>query len=217
MRLIATGITKSFGERLILNGLDLCAGPGESVAVTGPSGSGKSTLLHILGSLDRPDSGTVRLGAIAVETLSRTQLPAFRATKVGFVFQDHLLLPQLSSLENVLLPTLAAGATDREGRARDLLKRVGLTPRINAYPAQLSGGERQRVAVARALINAPSLLLCDEPTGNLDQHTGETVIKMLLELARVEKTALVIVTHNRDHAALCDHVLTLKEGRLEET
>ena len=214
MKLIATAISKSYGDTVVLNGLDIRADPGESIAVTGPSGSGKSTLLHILGSLDRPDSGSVRLGDIAVASLGGNAMSRFRATQVGFVFQEHLLLPQLTALENVLLPTLAARYEDREERARELLARVNLTARRDAFPAQLSGGERQRGAVARALINSPNILLCDEPTGNLDQQTGKIVIDLILELGRSEKTATIIVTHNMAHAALCDRVLTLREGRL---
>jgi len=215
MKLIATKISKRYGESTILNGLDMCAAPAESIAVTGPSGAGKSTLLHILSSLDRPDSGEVRLGDITVDTLTGEAACRFRAMHVGFVFQDHLLLPQLTAVENVLLPTLAAGFKDREDRAFDLLDRVKLTARRDAFPGQLSGGERQRIAVARALINSPTLLLCDEPTGNLDQHTGTLVIDLILELGRTEKTTTIIVTHNAAHARLCDRELRLREGRFE--
>ena len=214
MRLIANALSKSYGDVLVLSNLDICADPAESIAVTGPSGSGKSTLLHILGSLDRPDSGKVRLGDVSVESLSGESAARFRSKHVGFVFQEHLLLPQLSAIENVLLPTLAAGHGNREERACELLERVNLTSRRDAYPAQLSGGERQRVAVARALINSPDLLLCDEPTGNLDQHIGKVVIELILELGRIEKTATILVTHNLAHAALCDRVFILREGQL---
>jgi len=214
MRLIANSISKSYGDSLILTGLDLCGEPGECIAVTGPSGSGKSTLLHILGLLDRPNSGTVQLGDILLESLTAEASAQFRAKHVGFVFQEHLLLPQLTAIENILLPTLAAGYNDRQNRGLDLLERVNLSSRKDSYPAQLSGGERQRLAVARALINTPDLLLCDEPTGNLDQQIGKIVVELIRELGRAEKTVTIIVTHNERHAALCDRVLTLREGRL---
>lgn len=168
----------------------------------GPSGSGKSTLLHILGALDTPSSGSVTLDGASPFELDERALAAFRNEKVGFVFQDHCLLPQCSVLENVLTPTLVSRSKgDRTERARMLLDQVGLTERLDHRPAELSGGEKQRVALARALINEPVLLLCDEPTGNLDSKSAETVASLLLELHAQQKTILVVVTHSAELAA----------------
>src|SRR5687767_2078188 len=159
----------------------------------GPSGSGKSTLLHLLGTLDRPTHGTVRLDGADPFALPEPQLADFRNRSIGFVFQDHHLLPQCSVLENVLIPTLAGAKENLEGRARQLLERVGLSQRLDHRPAELSGGERQRVAVARALIHKPLLLLADEPTGNLDRKTAETIGQLLLDMHQQEKTMLIVV------------------------
>jgi lipoprotein-releasing system ATP-binding protein len=168
----------------------------------GPSGSGKSTLLHILGALDTPTSGSVTLDGASPFELDEKQLAAFRNETVGFVFQDHCLLPQCSVIENVLTPTLVARSTnDYGGRARALLDQVGLTERLDHRPAELSGGEKQRVALARALINEPKLLLCDEPTGNLDARSADVVASLLLELHARQKTILVVVTHSAELAA----------------
>ncbi len=203
------------GPNRVLDGLSLIAKPGETVAILGPSGSGKSTLLNIIGSLDRPTSGTVTLGPIPVTELEGEELAAYRSREVGFIFQDHHLLPQLTAVENVLLPTLAAGAGDgAEERARELLERVGVSARAEAFPARLSGGERQRVAAARALINGAGLLLCDEPTGNLDRDTGNNLVTMLRELSEDGVTVLM-VTHNTEHARLLARGLLLREGKLE--
>jgi lipoprotein-releasing system ATP-binding protein len=175
---------------------------GEALAVMGPSGSGKSTLLHILGTLDGPTSGTVRLEGKEPFALPERELADFRNRHVGFVFQDHHLLPQCSVLENVLIPTLVGGdgRTNAEAWARQLLDRVGLSNRLEHRPAELSGGERQRVAVARALIRHPILLLADEPTGNLDRQTAQGIGQMLLDLHRQEQTILIVVTHSADLA-----------------
>ncbi len=189
---------------------------GEAVAVMGPSGSGKSTLLHILGTLDRPTRGAVRLGDVDPFALSEARLADFRNRSIGFVFQDHYLLPQCSVLENVLIPTLA-GQDDR-AKVRDwalkLLERVGLSGRLDHRPAELSGGERQRVAVARSLIHHPPLLLADEPTGNLDRVKADEVGRLLLDLHREEQTILVVVTHSRRLADLFPRVLVMEDGRL---
>jgi ABC-type lipoprotein export system ATPase subunit len=188
---------------------------GETVAITGPSGSGKSTLLNLIGALDAPTSGEVRLGETVVTALTGHDLARFRASRVGFVFQEHHLLPQLTATENVLLPTLAlAGAGDREAWAATLLERLGLAERADAFPAQLSGGERQRVALARALVNGAKLLLCDEPTGNLDAEVGALVVGLLLELARDQGATVLMVTHNAAHAERFGRSLRLAEGRL---
>ncbi|MFW5866955.1 MAG: ABC transporter ATP-binding protein [Armatimonadota bacterium] len=203
------------GAKRVLDGLSLTAQPGETVAILGPSGSGKSTLLNIIGSLDRPTSGAVHLGDTDVTSLGGEALAAYRAGDVGFIFQDHHLLPQLTATENVLLPTLAAGAGEgAEGRASELLQRVGVADRSDAFPARLSGGERQRVAAARALINEPALLLCDEPTGNLDRGSGDRLVALLRELAEDGVTVLM-VTHNTRQAGLLERGLLLTEGTLE--
>lgn len=206
------------GETLtVLAGVNLTVEPGETLALVGPSGSGKSTLLHLLGALDQPTSGTIHLGDTEVSALQGEALADYRARRVGFVFQDHHLLPQLTALENVLLPTLALGAPASaavEARAEELLQRVGLGERRNAFPGKLSGGERQRVAVARALINQPALLLCDEPTGNLDQQRGAEVVDLLLELAADQGVTVVMVTHNLQHAQRLGRVLELCTGCL---
>jgi lipoprotein-releasing system ATP-binding protein len=190
---------------------------GEPLAVMGPSGSGKSTLLHILGTLDQPSSGNVRLNDIDPFALSERDLAEFRNRNIGFVFQDHYLLPQCSVLENVLIPTLVDPRhnSDRESWAHELLQRVGLADRLEHRPAELSGGERQRVAVARALIQHPRLLLADEPTGNLDRHTAKAVGELLLELHRQEQTMLVVVTHSMELAHLFPRQMEMADGRLE--
>lgn len=175
---------------------------GESLVITGPSGSGKSTLLHILGTLDSPTSGAVSINGKNPFELADAELAKFRNHTVGFVFQDHHLLPQYSVLENVLIPTLAFSGDTRKShdRATDLIEKVGLAHRINHLPAELSGGERQRVAIARALINAPAIVLCDEPTGNLDHGTADTLADVLFDLHQSEKNILVVVTHSLDLA-----------------
>ena len=188
------------------------------MAVTGPSGSGKSTLLHLAATLETPTSGRIRIGGEEVHDLPERELAAFRNLRVGLVFQDHYLLPQYTMLQNVLLPTVAAGngESDAEGRARALLKRVGLGDRVDHRPAQLSGGERQRAAIVRALINRPSLLLCDEPTGNLDAETAGAVADLLLELHAAEESALIVVTHSLDLAARLPRRMELRGGVIRE-
>ena len=205
------------GPLSILRGLDLAMERGDALAITGPSGSGKSTLLYILGALDAPTSGTVSLDGRNPFGISAAQQAEFRNRHIGFIFQDHHLLPQCTVLENVLIPTLpGSGATaETESRAKGLLKRVGLEQRIAHRPAQLSGGERQRVAVCRALINQPTLLLADEPTGNLDRATAESVGTLLLELNREFNTLLVCVTHSTELAERFPKHCELRDGRLE--
>ncbi len=205
--LIVDNLVKEFptpsGALQILDHVSLQLQSGENLAVIGPSGSGKSTLLHIIGSLDEPTSGRVTLQGINPFALPEAELAAFRNQNIGFIFQEHHLLPQLSALENVLIPAIAAETSDQAGvasRAEELLKRVGLENRIEHRPGQLSGGERQRVAVARALLNQPELLLADEPTGSLDNVNAEIIGRMLLELQQEENVMLICVTHN-DHLA----------------
>jgi len=183
----------------------------------GPSGSGKSTLLYILGALEPPTSGTVTLGEENPFRLKPRELAAFRNTRIGFIFQDHCLLPQCSVLENVLTPTLVSASNHNdEERARALLEQVGLNSRLDHRPAELSGGERQRVALARALIMQPQLLLCDEPTGNLDQKSAATVADMLVQLHQQQQTILVVVTHNPDLANRFPRQFRLHEQHLSE-
>jgi lipoprotein-releasing system ATP-binding protein len=220
MALEVRKLTKDYPTRSgplhVLAGVDLDLGHGEALAVMGPSGSGKSTLLYILGTLDTPTSGTVRVDDADPFALPERALAAFRNRSIGFVFQDHHLLPQCTVLENVLIPTLVgheSGAV-RE-RALSLLEQVGLSGRLEHRPAELSGGERQRVAVARALINAPSLVLADEPTGNLDRHSAQKVGQLLRELCRAEGRMLVVVTHSADLAGMFPRVLGMVDGRLE--
>jgi lipoprotein-releasing system ATP-binding protein len=218
--LIVRDITKEFPTRaeplVVLRGVSLELAAGESLAVLGPSGCGKSTLLHIVGTLDPPTAGTVELDGRNPFELDDDALAAFRNRQIGFVFQDHHLLPQCSVLENVLVPTIAAGPARAEQieRAGMLLERVGLAQRREHRPAELSGGERQRAAIARALVNQPKLLLADEPTGNLDRRTAESVADLLLELQREEKTMLIIVTHSTALAQRIDRRLELIEGQL---
>jgi lipoprotein-releasing system ATP-binding protein len=217
--LVVRGLTREFptadGPLPILRGIDLELSRGEALVVTGPSGSGKSTFLYILGALDRPTAGTVEvLGERPLE-LDPTAAAAFRNARVGFVFQDHHLLPQCTVLENVLIPTLAGSGAGpaAEARARELLQQVGLSHRLTHRPAQLSGGERQRVAVCRALVNQPALLLADEPTGNLDRVTSRAVGSLLLDLARERQAILVCVTHSAELAARFPRWVELEDGR----
>jgi lipoprotein-releasing system ATP-binding protein len=191
------------GALTILSDVSLSLKRGDAVSIMGPSGSGKSTLLYIVGALEPPTSGTIRLDDQDPFQLKERELAAFRNRKVGFVFQDHCLLPQCSVIENVLTPTLVSGrgAEDATERARRLLDQVGLGGRIHHRPGELSGGEKQRVALARAMIMGPVLLLCDEPTGNLDQKSAETVARLLLELHERQETILVVVTHSAELAA----------------
>jgi lipoprotein-releasing system ATP-binding protein len=215
-------IVKEFPTRaeplVVLRGASLVLSAGENLAILGPSGSGKSTLLYIIGTLDRATSGRIELHGQDVTNLSEPQLADFRNERIGFVFQDHYLLPQCSVLENVLLPTIADGAATPQAshRAKMLLDRVGLSKRLDHRPAELSGGERQRAAIARALIRQPALLLADEPTGNLDRTSAAAVGELLLEMQRTENTMLVVVTHSEELASRFDRRLELDDGRLVE-
>jgi len=219
-QLVVNNLTKQFtlaDESLsILAGVNLTLNRGEALAITGPSGSGKSTLLYILGVLDQPSSGDViQFGQNPFELNAKAQAE-FRNQNIGFIFQDHHLMPQFSVLENVLIPTMVhqGTAADAEDRARHLLERVGLKERLNHRPAQISGGERQRVAVCRALINNPRLLLADEPTGNLDRANTEAIGKLLLEINQEQNTILICVTHSSELAALFPQHQRLRDGLL---
>ena len=212
--------TSARGDLPILNGVSLSLDRGAAVAIMGPSGSGKSTLLYILGALEPPTGGTVTLDGQDPFALDERRQAAFRNRHIGFVFQDHSLLPQCSVLENVLAPTLVAPAGDRtaaedEARARALLEQVGLADRLDHRPGELSGGEKQRAALARALIRNPLLLLCDEPTGNLDRTTADTVADLLLQLHASRQTMLVVVTHSAPLAARLPVRYEMNGGRLE--
>lgn len=216
--LVVTDLAKEYPTRSgplpILRGISLALDRGESLAVTGPSGSGKSTLLHVLGTLDRPTRGTVTLDGTDPFALPEPQLADFRNRHVGFIFQDHHLLPQCSVLENVLVPTLVAtDAGGAEAWAKELLQRVGLAERLDHRPAELSGGERQRVAVARALVLRPTLLLADEPTGNLDSQSSEEIMEILRELNR-EGMTIIVVTHEPDIAAHASRQIVVTDGRV---
>ncbi len=218
--LLVDHVTKSYptpsGALEVLRDVSFSLERGESLAIVGPSGSGKSTLLAILGVLERPTSGHVSLAGQNPNSLDEKQLPAFRGEHVGFVFQEHYLLPQCTVLENVLTPLLAIGkaGSAEQKAARELLERVGLADRLTHRPAELSGGERQRVAIARALVRRPTLLLADEPTGNLDQTTAGNVSRLLLDLQRETNSILVVVTHSLELAAAMQTHKRLDEGRL---
>lgn len=218
--LVLSGVRRVYrgdgGELPVLRGVDLTVRAGEIVALVAPSGAGKSTLLHVAGLLDRPDDGKVLIRGQDAGGLSDPGRTAIRRDAIGFVYQFHHLLPEFTALENVVLPQMIAGRAHRaaEARARGLLDRFGLSPRLGHLPGKLSGGEQQRVAIARALANEPALLLADEPTGNLDVATAETVFAGLLEIVRDHGLAALIATHNPDLAARMDRVVTLRDGRL---
>lgn len=201
---------------VVLKEVSLEMSPGDTLAIVGPSGSGKSTLLNILGTLDHPSAGTVRFGEIDPFALPESALARFRSEHVGFIFQDHHLLPQCTALENVLLPRIAleGKAGNAVGRAKELLRLVGLDQRETHFPSELSGGERQRVAVARAMMNAPGLLLCDEPTGNLDAANAKAIGELLVSVAGTIRAILIVVTHSPILAATFSKQLEMREGVL---
>jgi len=219
--LVATRLSKRYesqGALVVIEELSLSVARGEAVAIMGPSGCGKSTLLYMLGALEPPTSGTVTINGTDPYQLDERRQAAFRGAHVGFVFQDHLLLPQLSALDNVLVPALASadGADAAHDRARTLLVAVGLAERLNHRPAELSGGERQRVSLARALIREPAVVLCDEPTGNLDRRAADAVGDLLASLPSERNTALVVVTHSPPLAARFPRRYELDDRRLRE-
>jgi lipoprotein-releasing system ATP-binding protein len=218
----AEGLTKIYpgrGEDVqVFRDVSFSIAKGEFAAITGESGAGKSTLLHLLGGLDRPTSGSVILGKFDIVQARELDLSRFRNRQIGFVFQFHHLLPEFTALENVMMPDLIAGKTlvASKERARELLDRVGVAKREGNRPGELSGGEQQRVAIARALASSPQLLLADEPTGNLDARTGESIEELIRSLQVEQKLTAVIVTHNQKLASRCDRVFLLDAGRISE-
>lgn len=210
------GVTKSFGSLQVLKGIDLCIEKGEIVSIVGPSGAGKTTLLQILGTLDKPDSGSVVVDGIETSTLSTNKLSEFRNRHLGFVFQFHQLLPEFTAIENIMIPAYIAGMKPKEARnrAEELLAFMGLSDRATHKPNELSGGEKQRVAVARALMNNPSVILADEPSGSLDSKNKEELHKLFFELRDKFGQTFVIVTHDETLATLTDRTIHLKDGRI---
>ncbi len=214
----AKNVRKSYGSLLVLKGIDLEVAKGEIVAITGKSGAGKSTLLHILGTLDTYDEGQVTINNQAVEQLNGNKLAHFRNREIGFVFQFHHLLPEFTALENVCIPGFLAGTKEKAVRARatELLTYLGLESRKEHKPGQLSGGEKQRVAVARALINRPAVVLADEPTGNLDSGSSSELHRLLLQLRADFQQTFIIVTHNTELAAMSDRSLNIVDGQIHK-
>ena len=210
------GVTKSFGSLQVLKGIDLCIEKGEIVSIVGPSGAGKTTLLQILGTLDKPDSGSVVVDGIETSTLSTNKLSEFRNTHLGFVFQFHQLLPEFTAIENIMIPAYIAGMKPKEARSRaeELLVFMSLSDRATHKPNELSGGEKQRVAVARALMNNPAVILADEPSGSLDSKNKEELHKLFFELRDKFGQTFVIVTHDETLATLTDRTIHLKDGRI---
>jgi lipoprotein-releasing system ATP-binding protein len=209
-------IQKRYGAVEVLKGVDIEIQKGEIVSIVGPSGSGKSTLLHILGTLDRPDIGTVNMNNTAISSLNGKKLAAFRNKHIGFVFQFHHLLPEFTALENVCIPGWLAGRKKKEveEKAIELLNMLGLSHRMENKPNQLSGGEQQRVAVARALINNPDIIFADEPTGNLDTANAKDLHQLFFDLRKQFNQTFLIVTHNEELARLSDRVLHMKDGKI---
>jgi len=211
--------TYHIGKRAVevLHGVSLTIQRGETLSIMGASGAGKSTLMHILGGLDRPDAGDIFFEETSLVKMNPAKRAAFRAKRCGFIFQSYHLLPELDVRQNVILPSMATGTgRDVKARAEELLEKVGLAGRMDHRPMELSGGEQQRVAIARALMNDPDLILADEPTGNLDSHTGENILNNLFDLAQSANRTLIIVTHNETVAGRCQRELILKDGKLEE-
>lgn len=211
----ATHIDKSFGALRVLKDICFTAGQGEVVSIVGASGAGKSTLLQILGSLSRPDAGRVEIDGTDIYSLSEKALASFRNRRIGFVFQFHNLLPEFTALENVMIPALIARRPQREAEAaaRELLAEMGLESRLRHKPSELSGGEQQRVAVARALINKPSVLFADEPSGNLDSNTKRDLHQLFFDLRARHGITIIVVTHDRELAGMSDRILEMKDGQ----
>jgi lipoprotein-releasing system ATP-binding protein len=214
--LTATNIVKNYGILPVLKGVDIKITKGEIVSIVGSSGAGKSTLLHILGTLDKADKGTITLGEQKIDDLSGRKLAAFRNKNIGFVFQFHHLLPEFTALENVCIPAWIAGSRKKDiiSKATKLLTTLGLGSRLENKPQQLSGGEQQRVAVARALINNPSIIMADEPTGNLDSANAKELHQLFIDLRNQFDQTFLIVTHNEELAQMSDRILQMKDGRI---
>ena len=215
----AKNIEKSFGTLKVLKGIDFIAEKSEVVSIMGASGAGKSTLLQILGTLSTPDSGFLEINGVDVLRLNEKQLSAFRNKEIGFVFQFHHLLPEFTSLENVMIPAFIAGRSEKDAKidALELLDNLGLSERINHKPSELSGGEQQRVAIARALINRPSILFADEPSGNLDSITKNEIHKLFFSLRNKYGQTIIIVTHDPELASMCDRSLFIRDGLFSES
>ena len=214
--LSARNIRKKYGQLEVLKGVDIDISKGEIVSIVGSSGAGKSTLLHILGTLDKADGGSIIINGQRVDQLAGKKLAAFRNKEIGFVFQFHHLLPEFTALENVCIPGWIAGGKKKEieARAEGLLQTVGLQNRMENKPQQLSGGEQQRVAVARALINNPSIVMADEPTGNLDSANAKELHELFIDLRKQFKQTFLIVTHNEELAKMSDRIVQMKDGRI---
>lgn len=214
--LTATNIEKFYGKLHVLKGVDISIGKGQIVSIVGSSGAGKSTLLHILGTLDSPDNGQVLLNNQRIDKLKGNAMAKFRNTHIGFIFQFHHLLPEFTALENVCIPGWIAGSKKKETqeRASELLINLGLGERLQNKPHQLSGGEQQRVAVARALINNPAIVMADEPTGNLDSENGRELHRLFIELRDKYQQSFLIVTHNEELAQMSDRIVHMKDGRI---
>lgn len=212
----ACNIYKSYGKLEVLRGVSLSINKGEIISIVGASGAGKTTLLHILGMLDRANRGTVEMNGTVVSSLNNSKLAEFRNKNIGFVFQFHHLLPEFTALENVCIPAFIAGASKKaaEEKAKELLNFLGLSERIDHKPSELSGGEQQRVAVARALINSPAVILADEPSGNLDSSTAKELHQLFFTLREKFNQTFVIVTHNEELANMADRKLVMKDGNI---
>lgn len=214
--LVATGVHKNYGDLHVLKGVDVTIKSGEIVSIVGPSGAGKSTLLHILGTLDQADQGKLIVEGENLSSLNGNRLAAFRNSKIGFIFQFHNLLPEFTSEENIMIPGLIGGRGEKElkKRTKELAVLLGIEDRLQHKPSELSGGEQQRVAVARALINNPKIIFADEPSGNLDTHSAQTLHELFFKLRDEFGQSFVIVTHNQELAQMADRMLTMQDGKI---